>query len=300
MNKDYVALNLQLLESSNPVQAKKYKMFLENCNQLYYKKANWFFSLYENLLKDLGRDFSYTVDCYNQMISEMLLERIGFLSTGRYSNTSFSDVSQRLYKNPEAFEHHMHGLALAQFVWWDQYQRFDFFAQNISQYINKTHCYLEVGAGHGLFIAEAISQFKKETIFDLVDISPTSLEMSQKVLSGYPVNYFLQDIFDYYPEKKYDFITIGEVLEHLEDPKRIMLRLKELLKDNGIIYLTTPANAPMIDHIYLFNNDEEIRDLVRDSGFEIENELTAFAENMDEKKAIKNKVPLMYAAFIKK
>ena len=107
-------------------------------------------------------------------------------------------------------------------------------------------------------------------------------------------------IFDFDGTEKYDFITIGEVIEHVEDPKALMQKLGELLTENGTIYVTTPANAPMIDHIYLFHDAEDIRSFLKDAGFKIVEDRAVFAENMEEKKAIKHKVPLMYAAFIQK
>jgi 2-polyprenyl-3-methyl-5-hydroxy-6-metoxy-1,4-benzoquinol methylase len=300
MAKDYISLLSNLLRQTNPVQAKKFDAFFKNCDELYHERANRFFEQYEKLLSHLGKNFEYSIDCYNQMNSEMLVERINFLQTGKYSNESFDDVRKKLYENPETFDHHMHGLALAQFLWWDQYQRFSFFADNLAQYNEQTKNYLEVGGGHGLYIAEALRQFNSETKFDLVDISPTSIEMSKVAVGTGKVNFTLADMYTYHSKVKYDFITIGEVIEHLEDPKSMMIKLRNLLTENGVIYITTPANAPMIDHIYLFNSGDEIRSFLSDCGLAIIEERALFAENMEEKKAIKNKVPLMFAAFIQK
>jgi len=86
-------------------------------------------------------------------------------------------------------------------------------------------------------------------------------------------------IFDYVPSRRYDFITIGEVLEHLEDPRAMLRRILELLAPDGRVFITTPANAPMIDHIYLFNNAGEIREMLRTCGFAIEVEASMFAED---------------------
>ncbi len=298
MKADYVSQIAALLESTNPVQAKKFNPFLQGCDSVYFERANLFFSQYEKVIKHLGKDFSYSVDCYNQMLAEMLYERINFLESGKYSNSSFDDVRIKLYENPAAFEHHMHGLALAQFVWWDQYKRFSFFADNLKRFKTGTNSYLEVGGGHGLYLSEALRQFDETVSFDLVDISPTSIEMSQVALETNRVNYILGDIELQSHDKKYNFITIGEVIEHLENPERALLGLRKILSPNGVIFVTTPANAPMIDHIYLFRNADEIRSLILKCGFKIDDECAVFAENIKEERAIKLKIPLMYAAFI--
>jgi len=76
-------------------------------------------------------------------------------------------------------------------------------------------------------------------------------------------------------------------------------RLRNLLAPTGSAYITTPANAPMIDHIYLFNNAEEIRELLSMGGFEIEKETSMYAGAMAPQRAKKLKAPLMYAAFVR-
>lgn len=297
-------INIQKIQQEvnelNPLQGKKIASYLDSCDDLFFTRANKFFARYELLLAHLNKDLKYGVSCYNSMIADMVVERIEFLSTGKYSNSSFDDVNRKLYNHPDAFDHHMHGLFLAQFLWWDQYERFSFFADNLLQLKPVINNYLEIGAGHGLYIYEATEQIPANCQFDLVDISPVSLEMCKVVLGDKKVNYIYTDIFDYQPKNSYDFITIGEVLEHLEEPHKMLRKLADFLNDDGMIYVTTPANAPMIDHIYLFNDANHIRTFIDECGFEIVKEHHVFAENMEEKKAIKHKVPLMYAAFIKK
>ena len=79
-----------------------------------------------------------------------------------------------------------------------------------------------------------------------------------------------------------------------------MSKVKSLLRDNGLIYITVPANAPALDHIYMFSNVKEIRDMLRDGAFKIVNEVCACAENVSPEKAEKFKVTLMYGAFLQK
>ena len=105
------------------------------------------------------------------------------------------------------------------------------------------------------------------------------------------------DIFDLPEDTTYDFITMGEVLEHVEQPRDLLLRVHSLLSPEGRAYITTPANAPTRDHIYLFNSAAEIRDMLNSAGLTIEREVTQFASDLPPKKL---KMPLMFAAFVKK
>ncbi len=114
------------------------------------------------------------------------------------------------------------------------------------------------------------------------------------------ITYNLKNVFDFNNGEKYDFITLGEVLEHVEEPAGLLIKLNTLLNDDGVLFFTTPTNAPAIDHIYLFNNVEEIRDIVRSAGFKIASEMSFLSEDVSAEKAEKYKVAVLYGAFLKK
>lgn len=291
---------LGILKSANPVQYKKVQALVESSDQDFTSNAIPFLNKYKSYLIKEGKQLDFAVDCYCKMNNDMVYERIQFLKTGEYKNKNFYDVEKAIYNNSDVMEYHMHGLVLAQFFWIDQYHRFLNFSENLPQYKSNINKYLEVGGGHGLYLYEAINRLGNDVDYDLVDISMTSIELSKGIIDNDMVNYHHVDIFGYDPGYKYDFITIGEVLEHLEEPKAMMDRLGYLLNDNGHIYVTTPVNAPMIDHIYLFNNADEIRNMIVETGFEIVKEKTMYAEDAPKEKAEKYKMPLMYSSFIKK
>lgn len=292
---------LRLLNEKSPIQAKRLMEMLKHQDEKYFQRSEVFFSKYVNFLRQDGKSIEYSVDCFLKMIADMVEERIKFIGTGKYSNTSFEAVNIEIYSKPEVMQYHMHGLAIAQFLWSDQYLRFDFFSNNFNKYFKAGNAYLEVGGGHGLYFMEAINQCPMSHKFDCVDISSTSIEIARNVVGDCDrVNFFVKDIFDFKPEGGYDFITIGEVIEHLEDPLSMVRHLHNLLKDDGVIYLTTPANAPMIDHIFLFHNANDIRTLINEAGFNIIEERSVYADGASKQVAEKYKLPLMYAAFINK
>ena len=288
------------IESISPISAKRLKKHLAKADAVYRERAKSFLSKYKNYLESIGKDFQYSIDCYLHMTADMFRERENFLETGRYSNTSFIDVNARVYANPEVMDYHMHGLVLAQFLWTDQYKRFSFFADNLPAFKNKIRNYLEIGGGHGLYIYEAERIFGSVTVFDLVDISTSSLNLAKGILNPSAINFIHKDIFDFDEKNKYDFITMGEVLEHLEEPEKMLQKIHRLLSGDGVFFITTPANAPMIDHIYLFNNANEIREMIDANGFIIDKEVYAFSEDIPEETAMELKIPLMFVAFLKK
>jgi len=83
----------------------------------------------------------------------------------------------------------------------------------------------------------------------------------------------------------------------MESPQDLLSRVREMLTDQGHLFITTPTNAPTIDHIYLFRNTQEIRDLVQRSGFSVVEEVTIYAEEDEEQKP---HATTIYGAFLKK
>src|SRR6185436_7083739 len=73
-------------------------------------------------------------------------------------------------------------------------------------------------------------------------------------------------------DSTFDFITMGEVIEHLDDPRPVLRKVGVALRPGGVAFLTTCANCPTKDHVYLFRNAEEIRCLFRECGLEVERE----------------------------
>jgi SAM-dependent methyltransferase len=289
---------LAYIEQKDPAHAARLRVFIGQTDAAYAIKATEFFSRYKSYIETTGRSVEYGLDCYLKLCAHMVHERLEFLRSGSYANRSFAEVERQIYLNPEAFEYHMHGLAFAQFLWPEQYARFRFFSDHIGRELANGGRYLEICGGHALYILEAVSQAPQNVDFQLVDISPSSMALAQGIAQGLAVDFRLMNIFDFASDVKFDFITIGEVIEHVETPLPLLIRVRELLAPGGRVFISTPANAPTIDHIYLFNNANEIRAMLTEAGFTILREATQYSTNVTEEKARKLKVALMYAAFV--
>jgi 2-polyprenyl-3-methyl-5-hydroxy-6-metoxy-1,4-benzoquinol methylase len=299
MNNFVVDEILPLISAKNPMHAKKLKKVLLSMDQEYAITSELFYKNFFEIIALQGKGKEFAIDCYLRMCNDMVYEQLRFMETGCYSNTSFEEVNKNVYDNPEVMEYHMMGLLMSQFLWHHHYKVFSFFKTSIDKYASQINNYLEIGGGHGLYTSEIVKKIPGASI-DIVDISESSIKLSKQFVNSPKVKYFHQDIFEYHPGQQYDFITMGEVLEHVEDPLSLLKKLRELLKDTGSAFITTPANAPTIDHIYLFRNVSEIRELIREAGMIPHEEYFTYVEDVDEDYAVRNKVPLMYSAFIKK
>jgi SAM-dependent methyltransferase len=284
----------------NPMHGKKLRKNLTHGEPLFFERAEAFLTSYLSFLKSCGKDLDYGIKCYLRVCEDTLGEQIRFRETGEYSCKSFADANARVYSNPDVMEYYMHGLLLSQFLWKNHYRMVTFFTDGLPAFSPRIGRYLEIGPGHGLYVSEALRILKPDAIVDAVDISKSSLAISKQLIDSPRVNYTLADIFVHEFPAKYDFITMGEVLEHVEDPIALLSRVKELLAADGTAYITTPANAPAIDHLYLFTDADHIREHIRKAGLEIVSDTSLYVEDVDDKTARELKVPLMYGAFVRR
>jgi 2-polyprenyl-3-methyl-5-hydroxy-6-metoxy-1,4-benzoquinol methylase len=300
MAQNNLAYVVDQIKTLNPLHGKKLSKNLKKQDETYYQQADKFLLRYGNLLADAGKDMDYSIECYLQMIADVNYESVQFMQTGEYTSKSFEEVNQRVYNDPNVMEYYMHGLLLSQFLWTHHYDITKYFTATITNNKNQIKNYLEVGGGHGMYISDAISIIGPDTNYDLADISPSSIDIAKRMINNPKVNYNLIDIFEYFPSHKYDFITMGEVLEHVEDPVALLEKLHSLLADNGKVFVTTPTNAPAIDHIYLFKNADDIRGVINKAGFKVEDELLKYSEDLPAELAEQYKISMMYAGVLVK
>lgn len=296
----YLQFILDRIIEKNPLHSKKVKKNISRNDEVYYQRSEQFFDRYTELLKQQGKSLEFAVDCYLKMIHDVNFETVQFQQTGKYSSTSFDEVNKRVYSNPEVMEYYMHGLLMSQFLWKHHYEILTYFEEVIKKYQSQIHAYAEVGGGHGLYISQAVVLLGNQSDFTMIDISESSLKLAKQLIGDSEINYIHHDIYTYQSDKKYDFITMGEVMEHVEDPQKLLEKLHSLLADDGKVFVTTPTNAPAIDHIYLFRNAEEIREIIRAAGFRIVEEKCIYSENLPRELLEELNISLMYVGVLEK
>ena len=289
---------LARIEAGDPFYGQQLRQRVTALGASHAENAAAYFERYDSALRLDGKSIDFAVDCYLRLSSDMTAERLNFVRTGKYANSSYKEVEQKIYANPAIMDYHMHGLALAQYLWPEQYERIQYFQKNLPSFLEECGAYLEVGGGHGLYAWTALQSLPASARVDLLDISASSIKLAQQIIGPSRINYILSDIFDFRPAQTYDFITAGEIVEHLENPLAFLEKIAALLSPSGAIYFTTSVNAPMIDHIYLFSNAQEIRDLIASAGLKIVAEKTASSRELPDRLIAKQKVPVMYAAFL--
>lgn len=236
---------------------------------------------------------------YKVITEDTLREQIQFRRTGRYRHSTFEAVSDTVYFDPAYMSNYMYGLALTLFLWPNHLQIVRFFRARLP--LHKGGRYLEVGPGHGAFFRHAARRGSFESCLG-VDISPTSLEMTRRLLeydAAIPParRQLLQaDFLEASTlDGNYDAVVMGEVLEHVEQPELFLRRIKALAASDAFIFVTTAVNAPAVDHIYLFSSVDEVRDMAAAAGFRVVDVLATPYAGCSMEETVRNRLPINVA-----
>jgi 2-polyprenyl-3-methyl-5-hydroxy-6-metoxy-1,4-benzoquinol methylase len=292
---------LDLVAAGNPLQRKRILGFLASQDDEYW-------TFVEQLSATLNHTFLASAEArleaanaYNRMCMDILREQIRFKKTGAYLIHDAPAAYDAVYDRPDVMGYYIVGLLLSYMFWPNHYRLFRFFRQLLDG--RPVRRYLEVGAGHGLFVAETMRRFPDLEV-TVLDISETSIAVAREMLRTFRIDpdrvTFLHGDFlriDLEPSG-YDLIVMGEVLEHVNEAPEFMRRARQLMAPGGRVFMTTCANCPAVDHVYRFHNVAEIIGLIRGAGLEVEEDLTLAAEDVPMERWEDELVTINYAGVL--
>jgi 2-polyprenyl-3-methyl-5-hydroxy-6-metoxy-1,4-benzoquinol methylase len=251
-----------------------------------------------------GIESDYLAESYDLIVKDTLREQMYFQRHGCYRYSTFDEVAGSVYFNEEYMRKYMHGLAITAYLWPNHRALHRYFIDVIPT--DKDGRYLEIGPGHGVFMMCAMRKTAFSR-FEGVDISPTSVEMTRSLLGSGLFGDFAsweiieQDFFASDMEDGgYSAVVMGEVLEHVEDPGQFLRQINTVATDDAFIFITTPVNAPAIDHIYLFDSVESIEALVSDAGLTVRDSLLVPYPGLSVEESTAQKLPVNVAMVLGK
>jgi 2-polyprenyl-3-methyl-5-hydroxy-6-metoxy-1,4-benzoquinol methylase len=295
----------EIVFSKNQLQKKRIGKFIREADHHYLEFCE---ELSEALLTRLLKsteEREFACDSYLKMCRDFLHAQVRFKQSGVYPVAEASEAKREVYDNPEVMRYYMLGLLLSYMYWPNHYRLFHFFQKCLRSLDSKPCNYLEIGVGHGLFTSEILRAYP-EIHSTVVDISETSIKAADKLLQTFDipvdrVNFIHSDFFDLKEnDQLFDFIIMGEVLEHVNDGHTFMKKAHGLLRPGGKIFMTTAANSPALDHVLHFTNANEIRALLIECGFKIDDDLVMAAEDVPEKDWESELVTLNYGSLLSK
>jgi len=139
----------------------------------------------------------------------------------------------------------------------------NWYPQRIINRFQHTPALLELGLGHG-FTAKLFAQACDHYV--VLDGSTVVIEQFKENAPNFPGKIVETYFEDYKPDRNFDVIVMGFVLEHVDDPDAILARYRDFLTPGGKLYVAVPNAKSMnrrlglelglIDDIYSLNSND--------------------------------------------
>jgi len=131
---------------------------------------------------------------------------------------------------------------------------------------------LDFGTGSGVWLSLALTQIENWTAVG-IDISPTSVNWARATLNAAKIENRAQilegDALSYRPSSPAQAAISCFVLEHLEEPQRLLDAIAESLESGASAFVCAALTAAEIDHIYEFRKESELVLMAENSGFRV-------------------------------
>jgi SAM-dependent methyltransferase len=288
----------------SPLQRRKLEAYLAGRDTRFHAEAERFATRYGSYLERRGLSMDDAVDAYVKLCGEMMRCQVSFMRTGRYPAGDAASAMQSVYLDGEGMLSYMVGLAISQYLWESHREIFSFFGDAIDRRAAGIGSYLEIGPGHGLFLDRALDALPATVPVVAVDISPTSIDITRSIIDHFrpgrgAIEFRVEDITtSALPAGGFDFITMGEVLEHVDAPGALLRRLAHLLAPGGAAFISTCANCPAPDHVYEFRGVGEIRALLNESGLRVLDERVLPVEKLPMPEIEARRITINYCALV--
>lgn len=95
-----------------------------------------------------------------------------------------------------------------------------------------------------------------------VDLHPTFLRYAQKKYETGKCRFIQSNIMEFRDPDGFDCILLGEVIEHVAHPERLLLQAVKNLKPGGVLILTTPNGAEFSSGLPTFKEVTDLEALI--------------------------------------
>lgn len=235
-------------------------------------------------VKYIGDPFAQNtgIDSFARISYDFILLQSRFNKLRQYKNKSAKQLEMELYSDSKKMEgYYLSGLFLTYAFWPNHIKILRFFIEKFLRNQPDICNYIEVGVGHGLMPLTLLKELDN-SIYHGIDISVSSINATKKLLENACIhsNRYSFELIDatsdiVFSQSKHLFKAgiCCEVLEHVEDPSKILRFLRQRMIKNSQLFITTVTNIAAEDHIYLFKNQDEIHELFNKYGFHVKEEM---------------------------
>lgn len=249
-------------------------------NPEYYEIAGIPAQLIYHLCKKDTQLITQAVQGYIRFCDTFKQKQIEFVRNQTYSYQNFDEVNAEVYQNETYMEQTYYPALLFSYLFSSNYFEIlrTFYQEFIPLAKQKQGKNCEIGIGHGL-LSSLLLKNNPHLQGTGMDISPVAKKVTAQVNQYFnipQIPVYIEDATQNISEKNNSVMICAEVLEHLPDPKKLLENIYSSLADNGLFFLTASINMESVDHLYLFQSDEEVITMVQEVGFRVLHRNIAF------------------------
>lgn len=213
-----------------------------------------------------------------------------FEKTRRYEAKTYEQAAREVYHNREYMvDLYLPGILLSHYLWPHHYRQLQFFRRAYLPLVTqlRAEVFYDVGIGTGFYSRQMLSGIPEIRGVGF-DISEHSMDFTRSLVSawGQAPRYLIrrQNIVEAPVETSAPCVLSVEVLEHLEDPVPFLRGLAGMLTREGVGFITAALTAPNADHIYLYNDVDEVLSQLDEAGLRADlfQEEIAYEPKVDE------------------
>jgi SAM-dependent methyltransferase len=214
------------------------------------------------------------VDSFVRFTTSVNLSQARYEADGHYENKSFAECNQSLYSQKDDMDDYLWGIYLTNFLWAHHFEICKFYQDRFLTRLPHARTLIEIAPGHGGWGVFALEHLPQAQLLGY-DISPSSLEIATEIsaAAGFAgrARYEVRDALDLksIPASAADAVICSFLIEHLEEPGKLIAVVQHLLKPGGTVFLTGALTAAQVDHIHEFRRESEMAVLAEDHGLRV-------------------------------
>lgn len=215
------------------------------------------------------------VDGYCEFVLDVNRSQLKYEKTGRYENSSFAEVFQKAYDNPEFMKLYHWGVFTTTFVWAHHLRIYKFFEEYFVPQLRKLphgSSLLDLGAGSGIWHLAALRNIPTLKV-DAVDVSAPTIERSKNMSAtlgfSQAITHHVADALNWSSDEPASAGISCFLLEHLERPNVLLAALSNSLEPGSPAFVTSALTAAEIDHIYEYRRESELVLACEQAGFRV-------------------------------
>lgn len=266
------AIFLDTLKQTNAIYWKQVNRSAKENTNAFMGLADHLLSWAEGVLGDNWPEV--LVRGYIAFVNEVNKSQAEYELLEKYKYSTFSEVANITYGSPEFMALYHWGVFTTTFAWEHHLYLNDFFDKRfipmLARYSDGN--LIDLGTGSGVWLSLALSQAKGWSGYG-IDISPTSVAWAKAMTKAAAIDeratIIEGDALAYKCATPAQAAISCFVLEHLEEPIRLLKTMAQLLEPGAPAFVCAAITAAEIDHIYEFRKESDLVALAENAGFRV-------------------------------